>query len=140
MEPVSLVMDVNRETGEPCWNSPLIDAYSKRGYIVRLENYLFSYKNTTIDSDLTNELWDLQDIKQQIKNLRSNNPQLLNEAKMFFKGNIEWFLSKVDGVVDKNVEISDGIINVSFIAEIRSTDKTEEIKRQYNIGSLVKGL
>ena len=138
MEPVALVMDVNRETGEPCWNSPLIDAYSEKGYIVRFENYLFSYKNTTIDSDLTNELWDLQDIKRQLRNLRSNNQQLLNDAKMFFKSNIEWFLSKVDGVVDKNVEILDGVIVVSFFAEIRSKNETREIKKRYNIGSLVK--
>lgn len=138
MEPALLVMDVNREKGEPCWNSPLIDAYSEKGYIVRLENYLFSYKNTTIDSDLSTELWDLQDIKQQIRNLRSNDKKILNEAKMFFQENIKWFLSKIDGVVESKVEISNGEIDISFLAEIRSIDKIKEIKRQYNIGSLVK--
>ena len=138
MKPVLLVMDVNRETGEPCWNSPLIDAYSEKGYIVRLENYLFSFKNTTIDSDLSTELWDLQDIKQQLKNLRSNAVQLLNEAKMFFQENIKWFLSKIDGVVESKVEILDGTIDISFLAEIRSTNEIKEIKKRYNIGSLVK--
>ena len=138
MEPALLVMDVNRKTGEPCWNYPLIDAYSEKGYIVRLENYLFSFKNTTIDSDLSTELWDLQDIKQQIRNLRSNDQKILNEAKMFFQENIKWFLSKIDGVVESKVEISNGEIDISFLAEIRSIDKIKEIKRQYNIGSLVK--
>ena len=143
MQPGQLhVMDVDRENGQPLWWKNLIDGYSTRGYIVRFENYFYSYRNMTIDTDMSTDLWGKDDIREAASKLRSNDRELVEDGKSYFTSWIKYFLSQIDGVVSNSekIEIKSGELEISFDADVsdNGADNIKTIKRRYNIGSLVK--
>lgn len=145
MQPGQLyVMDVDRENGQPLWWKNLIDGYSTGGYIVRFENYFYSYRNMTIDTDMSTDLWDVDDIRVAASKLRSNDRELVEDGKSYFSSWIKYFLSQIDGVVSNSekIEIKSGELEISFDADVsdNGADNIKTIKKRYNIGSLVKNI
>ena len=143
MQPGQLhVMDIDRENGQPLWWKNLIDGYSTRGYIVRFENYFNSYRNMTIDTDMSTDLWGVDDIRVAASKLRSNDRELVEDGKSYFTSWIKYFLSQIDGVVSNSekIEIKSGELEISFDADVsdNGADNIKTIKKKYNIGSLVK--
>lgn len=124
------IMDIDRENGQPLWWKNLIEAHTRRGYEVRFLNYFYTYRNETMNTSDRLEYWDKNDFSYYIKLLNSSINTYRDVAEQFFKKNIIFFLSRIDGVNQDSCKVDfdkeKRLIIIKFNAELEN-EKIEKL-------------